>query len=106
MISINHIKSYRDVVAVCDLDLLGKKFEEPLDNGSGRVRQLDVKENFYTGEQVSQEKAIELLKRFSREDSTFNIVGSHSIAAALKAEVIIEEQVGHIAGIPFALVFL
>ena len=26
---VNVIKSYRDIVAVCDSELLGKRFEEP-----------------------------------------------------------------------------
>ena len=33
-------KSYRNVVAVCDSDLIGKKFEED-------KFQLDLKESFY-----------------------------------------------------------
>ena len=38
---VNVIKSYRDVVAICDKELIGKKFEE------GNF-QLDVKENFFS----------------------------------------------------------
>jgi hypothetical protein len=39
--------SCRDVVAICDSELLGKVFEE------GQL-QLDVKESFYKGEKGSQ----------------------------------------------------
>ena len=35
--------SYRNVIAVCDEDLLGKKFED-------EKRQLDIKEGFFKGE--------------------------------------------------------
>ncbi len=56
---INIIKSYREVVALCDKEILGKQFEQ------GNM-QLDVKENFYKGKEdnkpITQDKAIEILK--------------------------------------------
>ena len=88
------IKTYRDVIAICDANLLGKKFEE------GKF-QLDVKESFYKGEEASEEKVIELIKSFSGEDATFNVVGEKSVVAALKAGVVSEEDVSKIKGIPF-----
>jgi hypothetical protein len=96
---VNVIKSYRDVVAICDKDILGKKFEE------GKF-QLDIKESFFKGKDESEEKAIEIMKNMSGEDATFNIVGEESINAALKAGVIFKESIGRIKGIPFALVLL
>src|SRR4030042_1776820 len=99
MILINVMNSYRDVVAVCDSELLGKYFEE-------NRFQLDIKESFYKGENVSEEEAIRIMKKMSREDATFNIVGKLSISAALKAEVITEEGIKEVRGIPFALVLL
>ena len=38
-------RSYRNVVAICDAEILGKKFEE------GK-RVLDVRESFYNNEKV------------------------------------------------------
>jgi len=99
MISIKVMNSYRNVVAVCDSELLGKRFEE------GRF-QLDIKESFYKGEEVSEEEAIRIMKKMSREDATFNIVGKISVNAALKAGIIFEDGIGKIQGIPFALVLL
>ena len=93
------IKSYRDIVAICDSDLLGKKFEE------GKF-QLDVKESFFGGNKTSEEEAIEIMKDMVREDATFNIVGEKSVNTALKAEIISEEGDGRIGGVPFALVLL
>ena len=90
-------QSYRDVIAICDSDLLGKRFEE------GRF-QLEIKENFFAGEKISEEEAISTIKSLSREDATFNIVGEKSINAALKAKIISEEEVGEIRGIPFAII--
>lgn len=93
------IKSHRDVVAVCDSDLLGKKFEE------GNI-QLDLKESFYGKEDFPEEQAIVLMRKMEKEDATFNIVGKDSIKAALKAGVINKEGIKRIQGIPFALVLL
>jgi hypothetical protein len=96
---INIIKSYRDVVAACDSSILGKRFER------GNF-QLDIKESFYKGEEVSEEKAMEIMKSMASEDATFNIAGKESVKAALKAGIISKESVGKIQGIPFALVLL
>jgi len=92
-------KSYRDIVAVCDSSILGKRFEQ------GNF-QLDLKESFYKGEEVQEERAIEMMKSMAAEDATFNIAGEKSVNAAIKAGVISKESVGKIQGIPFALVLL
>jgi len=94
---VNIIKSYRDVVAVCDKELLGKKFEE------GKF-QLDIKENFYKGQEANEETIIEIMKKMSEEDATFNITGKKSINTALKAGIISIGEVGKIKEIPFAMV--
>ncbi len=99
MFFINVINSYRDVVAICDSDLIGKIFEE------GKF-QLDIKESFYRGEQVSEEELLNRIKHFSIEDATFNIVGKNSVRVALKTGIVVEEGIGKIKGIPFALVLL
>tara|TARA_B100000315_G_C14389128_1_gene501085 strand:- start:180 stop:473 length:294 start_codon:yes stop_codon:yes gene_type:complete len=91
-------KSYRIVVSICDSDLIGKTFEE------GKF-QIDIREKFYKGEEVSKEKALEILKDQVREDATFNIVGEESIKTALEAQIISEESVKRIDNIPVALVF-
>lgn len=103
---VNVIRSYRDVVAVCDSELLGKRFEEPFGKS---VKQLDIKESFYKGKEgkkVSKEELLDIIKLFSVEDSTFNIVGEKSIQVALEAGTISKKEVGRIQGIPFALVLL
>ncbi len=98
---VNIIKSYRDTVAVCDKELVGKKFEEPFEGG---IKQLDLKENFYKGEESDRENIKEIMKKMAKEDATFNIVGKDSVAAALEAGIISEKQVSKIKEIPFALV--
>ena len=94
---VNVIKTYRDVVAVCDSELLGKCFEE------GKF-QLDVKESFYKGEKTSEKQTIEIMKKMIEEDAIFNIVGPKSIAAAIKAGILQEGSTKTIQGIPFALI--
>ena len=92
-------KAYRRVVAVCDEELLGKKFEE------GK-RQLEIKDGFFGGEQVEEERLIKILKEEASYDSTFNIVGKKSVKASIEAGVVSEEGVLKIQGVPFALVLL
>lgn len=91
------IKAYRDIIAICDSNLLGKKFEE-------KEFQLDVKENFFKGEKISEEELIKLLKNEIMEDATFNIIGEKSVNSALKAEIISEDQIKKIQGIPFVII--
>ena len=92
-------KSYRDIIAICDSDLIGKKFEQD-------KFQLDVKESFFNGEEISEEKAIELMSDFNKEDATFNIIGEKAINSAIKAGIISEQGIKKINNIPFALVLM
>jgi hypothetical protein len=96
---VNIIKSYRDVVAVCDSELIGKKFEE------GKF-QLDAKESFFKGEKKEKEEVIEIMRDMRKEDATFNIIGNKSVQTALEAGIIQEKNIGKIAGIKFALILL
>jgi hypothetical protein len=96
---VNIIRSCRDVVAICDNDLLGKYFEE------GNL-QLDVKTSFYKGQEVGYEKAVEIISDMAREDATFNIVGDEAIKASIDAGIISDEDVRTIQGVPFCLVLM
>jgi len=90
-------RSYRLVAAICDSELIGKKFEE----GN---KMLDVRESFYKGEEIQDEtKAIEKLIDLAKEDATFNIIGRKSVQCALRAGIIAESGVSSVQGIPFAL---
>ena len=93
------IKSYRDIVAICDSELLGKRFEQ------GKF-QLDVKESFFGGDKMNEKKTIEIMRDMEKEDATFNIIGKKSVNAALKAGIIKQEGIGKIDNIPFALVLI
>lgn len=84
---------------MCDSDLINKKFEEG-------IRQLDLRENFYKEEEISEPAAVQKIKAFALEDATFNIVGKESVNAAIKAGLIKKENVDKIDGIPFILTLL
>ena len=92
-------KSYRTVVAICDSELIGKKFEEG-------IKQLDVRENFFKGNLVSEKEVIKIINFQSKEDATFNIVGEKSVKAAKKAKIINDRGISKIKNIPYALVLL
>jgi len=92
-------KSYRYVVAIADKELIGKIFEQD-------KFQLNVKENFFKGEEISQEKAISLMQDYNKEDATFNIIGKESTQTALKAGIITKQGIKKINNIPFALVLM
>lgn len=91
--------SYRKVIAVCDKELIGKKFVE------GK-RQLDVRENFYKGEEIEKEKLLRILEVEKTNDATFNIVGERAVKLALDAGVVTERNVGKVQDVVFALVLL
>ena len=89
-------ESYRKIVAVCDAELLGKRFEE------GKM-QIDVSDAFYGGEKKTDKEVIEILKDAATEDATFNILGEKSVNAAITAGIIDEKGIIRIQGIPHAL---
>jgi uncharacterized protein len=92
-------QAYRSVVAVCDSDLIGKKFEE------GRAV-LDVRDDFYRGEEKGEDEIASTIVDMAKEDATFNIIGKDSIKIALEVGLISEEGTKTIQGVPYALVLL
>ena len=92
-------KSYRSIIAICDSDIVGKKFEE------GKM-QLDVRETFYKDREIEKEDLILLMQRQQKEDASFNIVGKESVKAALEAGIISEDSIGKVQDIPFALTLI
>ena len=91
--------SYRNVVAICDSDLIGKTLQE------GK-KYLFVNPNFYQGEEKDEKQVLEIIEKGSAEDYTFNIVGEESVNLALKSGIIREEGISKIQGVPLALILL
>ncbi len=92
-------EAYRKIVAICDSELLGKKFEQ--DN-----LQLDIKKDFYGGEEMNEKQIIRIIEDSKREDACFNFAGKESVNLALKTNIINEKSILIIQGIPHALSLL
>jgi len=78
------------VVAICDKELIGKKFEQ------GKL-QLDLTTSFYKGEEMPEQEIIEILKK----SYIVNLVGKKSVDFGLKNKIINKENIKKIAKIPF-----
>jgi len=83
------------VLAICDENLIGKKFEE------GDLC-LDVNEAFYKGEKKTKEEVLELLKEYKN----VNIVGEESVKVGIESGVISKDSIITIGGIPHAQFFV
>ncbi|CAG0981518.1 MAG: hypothetical protein MPEBLZ_02320 [Candidatus Methanoperedens nitroreducens] len=79
------------IVAVCDTDILGKKFKE------GKLV-LKLEESFYKGEEVCENEVKEALSCAN----IANIAGKRSIACAVECGCVDPDTVIFIDGIPHA----
>ena len=92
-------KGYRMCVAVCDSDLIDKKFEEG-------ARQLDLSGTFFKGEEKSVEEVKEILIDAANEDASFNIVGKESVGLARELGIVKDSGVFEVDGVLVGLVLL
>jgi len=83
------------MVAACDRELLGKKFEE------GELT-LDVRESFYYESFVTEQTFINSMKIAT----IANLVGERVVALAIREGFVEEEGVIKIKGVPHAQMFL
>jgi uncharacterized protein len=89
-------EAYRIIVALCDTDLIGKTFSEG-------IRQIELRPNFFQGEEKNKQEVLEILNDMKKEDATFNIVGEESVECALEAGIIKKQGIIKIDGVPVAL---
>ena len=92
-------EGYRNIIAICDSNLIGKRFEK------GKI-QIDVKPSFYDGEEKTEKEISEIIQDGKAEDSTFSIVGKKAVELALKNNIITKEGIITVQDIPVALVLL
>jgi hypothetical protein len=78
------------VVAICDEDLLGKKI--------GNEFKITVGKNFYQGELIDGNRALELMKKAN----ICNILGKNIVELALKNKFIMKENIIFIGDVPHA----
>ena len=77
-----HVVNTRKLVAVCDAELIGKKFEE-------NNLQLDLTGEFYKGEEVNEEELQDMIK----DAYVVNFVGKESVGYAIKNGLVKKENV-------------
>ena len=91
IVNIHKTGDNKKIVAVCDKDLIGKKFEE-------KNLQLDLASGFYKGEEKSEEDTV----RIFRDAYIINFVGKNSVNIGLKHGIISKDSVIYIRKIPHA----
>ncbi len=92
--------AYRTSIAICDLDLLGKKFEE---ESNEKTLEIDLTGSFFQGQEKSEEEIEKIVKSGLEEDATFNIVGKKSCDLMKKLGVVSDSSILRISGIPVSL---
>lgn len=90
-----HKTERRIIVSICDKELIGKKFED-------KDSQLDVSKFFYKGQDLSEEKTLEVVKSVD----SLNIVGEKSIGFALRNKLIDEASIIRVKKIPHTIAIL
>src|SRR3989338_3131701 len=94
-----HENGKKKIIAICDSELLNKKFEE-------EGLQLDVNERFFKGESLEKRDLIMSIKNIlDNEDiSSFNAIGEDSTELLLEFGLIEKESILKIAKIPYAII--
>ena len=101
MVLVKIYSVYRNVIAICDSDLIGRKLED-----SDGKKALDLTGNFFKGEELDDERVIEIMKDGYIEDATFNIVGKKSCSLAKRIGLIREGGIIYVEDVPVALVLI
>jgi hypothetical protein len=83
------------VVAACDADILGKKFQE-------NEKILHVKQDFYFDRRVGIDEVLEELKQFF----TANFVGKMIIEELVSRGIISKDNVKFVNGVPHIQIFM
>lgn len=89
IVKVHKTQDGRKIVAICDNDLIGKKF------GEGNL-QLDLSSSFYQGEEMSEKGVMESVKGCY----VVNIVGEKSIKLAIKWGIVDKGNIIKIKNIP------
>ena len=84
-------QSYRQIVAICDSDIIGKKFEED------RL-QLDLTKKFYHGEAKNKEE----VKKIMMTARHLHLTGKGTVAIAAEMNLVNPKKIIFIDNIPHA----
>ena len=94
MLAKKHEFEYKILLAVCDKEHFGKKFEE------GELCFI-VSEKFYGGNEVKEEELLEMIK----EADSVNLFGNKCVSVAIKNGLVSEKSVKKIKGISHAQIY-
>ena len=89
-----HKSSEKELLAVCDEDIIGQTFEEG-------ILQLKISESFYKGSIKSDTEVLELIKKFDN----INLAGKNTVRLAIENEIIDEKNLIYINGIPHIQIY-
>ncbi|MFA6064613.1 MAG: DUF424 family protein [archaeon] len=89
-----HQIDLRTILAVCDKEHIGKTFEE------GEIC-FKASERFYNGEEITEEKLLEMLK----ECDSANLFGNKCVGIALKKDLVSEKSILTIKGIKHVQIY-
>ena len=81
----------KNILSLCDKELLGKKFEEV-------DLQLDLTSNFYKGEEMTKEQIRKIIPNFR----IINAVGQRSVNLLLEFDLINSDRILYIQEVPHA----
>ncbi len=86
----------RKIVAVCDVEHIGKVYED-----DKHFLDLATHESFYKGDFVTEELVIKALK----DADSINLVGKKATDAAIKAEILEKDKILEVEGVPHAQIY-
>jgi len=84
------IANNRLMLAVCDKEIIGKKFETP-------DLKLDLSSDFYNGKEKTEKEIVKLFE----QAYMINLVGQESVGLGLKSGIISKKDIIKIKDIPY-----
>ena len=87
-----HIKNGRTLITVCDKNILGNIYEE-----GDHI--LDLSSEFYKGDEMNEEETSDLI----RNADMVNLVGANAVKIGVDEDIIDEDSVKTIEGVPYAI---
>lgn len=95
IVKVHRTADGRTILAICDSDLIGKKFEE-------KGLQLDLTSNFYKGEEKNIGEILGLFKTAY----IINLVGKKAVELGVKEGVVDKKDIIYVKGVPHVQVLL
>jgi len=86
-----HDNSGTQILAIADAEIIGKSLAH-------NDLEIEVKESFYGSETADEKKILELVKTFSKSESSINIIGNRIIELLIKHGLITHDSVINLSG--------